>query len=237
MEQEILHEFALNEQGLLINAKNAQKGEKYICPGCKTEFILKKSGNIGKGSRRPHFAHNVLEGNCSHESYLHNTFKIKTLEYLNEIISKGLPLNINWKCNYCNNEHNLNLIGFSEAKVEFNMKECIPDIALFDRNGRIVMVIEIVYKHPPEDKVIKFYKNNKIILNQIIIYSEDDLINVENKIKNPSSVDLCIKPKITYNGLLTTNYRRNNGVPNDFIDNPEKYYSKNGKFYRKRRRF
>jgi len=237
--KEILHEYATTVNGLLIRANVAKKGEEYFCPGCKDKFILKNSGKTGKGSRRPHFAHNNLEGSCSHESYLHNTFKLKTLELIKDHISKGLPLNINWECNSCKKEHNVNLLAF-DVKAEFNMKERTPDIALFNRDGNVFAVIEIIYKHPPDDGAINFYRLNKIVLIQIIISSDDDLENVENKVKSPTSVDLCIVPQVpTYRLSIpvrtpTTNYRNPNRVPRDLLDNPQKYGSKNGKIYQKR---
>jgi hypothetical protein len=166
---------------------------------------------------------------------LHNAFKIKTLELIKNNIGKNLPLNINWKCNFCKKEHNCNLLIF-DAKAEFNLKKCIPDIALFNQYGNIFAVIEIIYKHPPEDDTIKFYRENKIILIQIIIISDDDLDNVENKVKYPTSVDICITPQVQTFRLPVpiTQHRNQNNVPRDLIDNPQKYYSKNGKFHQKK---
>jgi len=240
MKVELLHEFGVTKNVTLVKANEAQKGEEYFCPGCNDKFILKKSGNIGKGSRRPHFAHDNLDGSCSYESYLHNAFKIRTFEIIKENINKGLPLNITWKCDYCNNQHCIDLIGIYNAKLEHNMIERVPDIALFDRNGRVCLVIEIVYKHPPEDGAIKFYRENNIILIQIIISSDNDLNDVENKLMNPSSVGWCAIPqKPIYRQSLPihrdyVNTVSQNRVPHDFIDNPQKYYTKNGSFYKKK---
>jgi len=239
MQKEILHEYATTINGILIKANIAKKGEEYFCPSCKDKFILKNSGKTGKGSRRPHFAHNNLEGSCSHESYLHNTFKLKTLELIKDKISKGLPLNINWKCNSCNKEHNANFSVF-DVKAEYNMKDRTPDIALFNQLGNVYGVIEIIYKHPPEDGAINFYNANNIALVQVIISSDDDLENVENKIRNPASVNLCIVPRVQNNRLpnktrnSVPHYRSSNNMPSDLLDNPQKYYSRNGKFYKKR---
>ena len=233
MQKEILHEFAITRNGIIVSAKNAPKGEDYFCPSCKDKFILKNSGKTGRGSRRPHFAHNNFEGNCSYESYLHNTFKIKTLEIINEYINKKLPLNVSWKCNNCNLIHNGNFL-IADVKIEHNMKECIPDIALFDHTGRVFAVIEIIYKHPPEEKTVIFYLQNKIILIQVNIFSEEALNNVENRIRNPTSINICLRQQIPIKPRINANYRMNNGVPRDFIDNPNKYYSKNGNIYKKR---
>jgi len=239
MQKEILHEYATTINGILIKANVAKKGEEYFCPSCKDKFILKNSGKTGKGSRRPHFAHNNLEGSCSHESYLHNTFKLKTLELIKDQISKGLPFIINWKCNYCNKEHNANLLVF-DVKAEYNMKDRTPDIALFNQLGNVFAVIEIIYKHPPEDGAINFYNLNNIVLIQVIISSDDDLENVENKIRNPTSVNLCFVPQVQNYKLPikirtpVSHYRSSNNMPSDLLDNPQKYYSRNGKFYQKR---
>jgi hypothetical protein len=127
-----------------------------------------------------------------------------------------------------------------DAKAEFSLKERTPDIALFNQYGNVFVVIEIIYKHPPEDGAIKFYRENKIVLIQIIIISDDDLDNVENKLKYPTSVDICIVPQVqTYRlpipiNIPTTYYRNPNSIPRDLIDNPQKYYSKNGKFYQRK---
>ena len=83
MVKEILYTTALDENGNLIRINDAEKGGTYYCPNCKSEFILRKSGKTGKGSRRPHFAHNNLTTNCTGESNLHFSFSI----YINQTIS------------------------------------------------------------------------------------------------------------------------------------------------------
>jgi len=239
MRQELLHEYGLNELGILINAKDASKGVKYFCPGCNAVFILKKSGNTGSGSRRPHFAHNTAEHICSYESYLHKTFILRTVEFLKDRLKNNQPIEVHWACNICKMQHNVNLVGFSGVKSEFSLKERKPDIALFDQSGNVIVVIEIIYKHPPEDGAIQFYRKHNIHVIQIIISSENDLNNIEQKIKKPTSFDLCILPKIPQAPLLVPalqKRRSSNGIPSDLLDNPNKYYSHNGKFYRKKGR-
>jgi len=250
MQKELLHKYALTKSGAIVKADNAQKGEEYFCPGCNGEFIFKNSGNTGKGSRRAHFAHKALEPNCSHESYLHNAFKIMALEIIKDHISKGVPLNIAWKCNYCHGAHNGTLAPF-DAKIEFNLKECRPDIALFDQNGRVFAVIEVVYKHPPEDGTRKFYKDNQICLIQVDVSSDEDLENIEYKVKNPTSVDACFAQRPVQQ-ILTLQYlqylqllaglnsmprrtgvscapRRSGGPLIDRIENQRRYRSNHGK--------
>ena len=67
-----------------------------------------------------------------------------------------------------------------------------PDIALLDEEENVLAVIELVVTHKPEESVLQYYKERKIILVQINLTSEEDLKNVENKIKKPDIVDLCL---------------------------------------------
>ncbi len=73
MAKEILYTTAIDVYGKLIHIKDATKGRTYYCPECKNKFVLRKSKNTGKGSKRPHFAHNVTTG-CTPKSVLHNSF-------------------------------------------------------------------------------------------------------------------------------------------------------------------
>ena len=241
MKQELLYEYGLNEQGQIIKAKDAHKGKKYICPGCKTDFILRKSGKTGPGSRIPHFAHNNLTDSCSFESYLHKTFILKTVEFLQELINKNLPLVVNWKCSLCQDKHTMNILhNISGVKAEYSMKERKPDITLYLSSGIVPAVIEVIYKHPPEKEALQFYRQHNIRVIQIKIASDNDLDNIEQKLINPTSFDLCITPRFRKIPLISVGrprFRPSNGIPNDFLDNPGKYYSKNGKFYIKRRRW
>jgi hypothetical protein len=66
-----------------------------------------------------------------------------------------------------------------------------PDIALFDKTGKVFAVIEIVVTHKPEDTVIKYYKENNIVLIQIELDSENDLENIDNKLESAARVN-CI---------------------------------------------
>jgi hypothetical protein len=196
MKKQLLYITALNENGILVKANDAEKTGKYSCPICKNELILKKSGNTKKGSKRPHFAHYSLTENCTPESVLHYSFKKMLLDKIKDYINKELPMNIVWHCNYCHSHHEGNLLKkVCDVKNEFDMKICRPDIALFDEKGNVFAVIEIIVTHKPEDNVINYYKDNNIILIQIELDSEDDLENIDEKIKIPSLVDCCLNPK------------------------------------------
>jgi hypothetical protein len=196
MKKQILYVTALNEQGILVKANDAEKTGKYSCPICNNELILKKSGNLGKGSKRPHFAHHHLTEYCTPETALHYSFKKMLLENIKKCIDSKIPIDMIWACNYCHGEHKGNLLKkVADVKDEYYMNVCKPDIALFDEKGKVFAVVEVVVTHRPEENVIKYYHDNNIILIQIELDSENDLDNIDEKIKKPSIVDCCLNPK------------------------------------------
>jgi hypothetical protein len=184
VEKEILHRYAENSDGKIIHISNALMGESYYCPECKEKFIF-KNGEI----RQPHFAHSNTSSNCTGEGYLHKTFKKMLLEFIKNHINKKLPLDINWDCNICQNKHKGNLIGgIIDVKDEYNLDVCRPDIVLINETGITPIIIEVVHKHEPENNVIDYCRNNKIVLIRIKLDSLEDLENINNKITFPTNV-------------------------------------------------
>ncbi len=196
MKKKILYTTAYNEQYLLLKADAAEKGGKYFCPVCQSEMLLRKSGNTGKGSKRPHFAHKVLTENCTAEGVLHFSFKRMLVTKLLQYAQEKKEIFMNWNCKYCGEKHSDNLLKkVYDVKEEYSLQNCKPDIALLNDKGIVFAVIEITVTHAPELNVIKYYAENKIILIQITLSSEDDLNNIDAKIANPDSVDFCFNPK------------------------------------------
>lgn len=228
MVKEILYTTAVDKNGNLIHIDNAEKGINYYCPICKNEFILRKSGKTGKGSKRPHFAHNQLSPNCTPESVLHYSFKKMLINLLGKYKSENKPLVMSWSCNFCNNKNSGNLLEkVASIKEEYNLKVCQPDIALLDEKANVFAVVEIVVTHEPKENVLKYYKENNIILIQINLSSEEDLNDIEKKIKKPNIVDYCLNPKClnyekyTINRKISINIERCGGCLSSLI---EKYY-------------
>jgi hypothetical protein len=201
----ILYTVAFDKSNNLILAKDAEKGDSFTCPICDEKLILRKSGKTGKGAKRPHFAHHKFTENCKPETVLHYTFKRFLSCYIENQIIKKAPIPIRWKCKYCDKEHTGNLLKtVADVKTEYNMNVCQPDIALFNSAGRLFAVIEIIVTHKPEDKVVAYYKDNNIILIEIILASDDDINNIEQKISNPDLIDFCYNPKCPVCGEFQT---------------------------------
>ena len=206
MVKEILYTTAVDKNGNLIHIDNAEKGINYYCPICKNEFILRKSGKTGKGSKRPHFAHNLLSPNCTPEGVLHYSFKKMLINLLGKYKSENKPLVMSWSCNFCNNKNSGNLLEkVASIKEEYNLKVCQPDIALLDEKENVFAVVEIVVTHEPEENVLKYYKENNIILIQINLSSEEDLNDIEKKIIKPNIVDYCLNHQCSKYGKYIIN--------------------------------
>ncbi len=200
----ILYTVAKNHTGDLVTALAAEKGSNYFCPVCNNEVILRKSGKTTKNSKRPHFGHKSLTPNCTPETALHHSFKTLLKQKIEKYIHDSSSFEFAWKCNNCGEKHSGNLIKkTASAKLEYNMEVCQPDIALFDKGGKVFAVIEIVVTHKPEQKVLEFYQSNNIILIQINLESDEDVFNLEAKASNPHQVSFCVNPKCKSCGRAT----------------------------------
>jgi hypothetical protein len=206
MVKEILYTTAIDKSGNLIHAGLAQKGLPYYCPMCKKEFILRKSGNIGKGSKRPHFAHNEITPNCTPEGVLHYAFKKMLITLLERNKAVNIPFILNWNCDACFNRNSGNLLEkVTYIKEEYTLGASRPDIALIDIEGNVIAVIEIVVTHKPEDSILQYYKEKKIVLIQIFLSSVEDLNKVEEKTAYRDIVDFCLNPKCQNSNHNKTN--------------------------------
>ncbi|TSD66351.1 hypothetical protein FFF34_002820 [Inquilinus sp. KBS0705] len=197
----VLYTVAVDTNGMLIKANDAEKAIPYFCPVCKSELILRKSGSTLKGAKRPHFAHRTLTPNCTPETALHYCFKMLLADKLQQHIVDQQSLTIAWHCNYCDEPHSGNLLKkITGLKVEHNLVVCQPDIALFDKENKVFAVIEVVVSHKPEQSALDYYKRNNIIMIQINLSSDIDIDNIDSKIANPNRITTCVNPPCTVCG-------------------------------------
>lgn len=193
----LLLPYAYDCNKTLIHIDNAQKGQKYFCPTCGTELILKISRKT-KGQkyyRRNHFAHKGnVENQCS-ESFLHKYIKEKCAELINSKISKQEDLFFEWDCEKCHERHKGNLLKKAKKVViEYNLGICKPDIALLDEDNKVVIAIEIVVTHKPEPDILRYYNDNKIACLQVVAKDFEDCEIIEEKLTHPDSVNICPNP-------------------------------------------
>jgi hypothetical protein len=127
----------------------AKKANKYICPDCKKDVILKK-GAI----RVHHFAHYKSENPCVYynnpgESQIHKDAKMA----FKTVLDSDINITFTRKCNCCKNNHKHNIDKKSEKsiiKLEhgflFNNSHKKADIAYIEEE-QIKYIFEICYKH------------------------------------------------------------------------------------------
>lgn len=196
----LLLPYAYDCNNNLVHINNAQKGEKYVCPNCGAEVILKKS-RIPEGQkyhRKDHFAHKSNSDNHCSESFLHKLFKDKCVDFIKDKIANGDELRFEWLCDQCNEKHEGNLLKkASDAVSEYDLGICRPDIALLDKSGEVIIVIEIVVTHKPTPETKQYYKDNNIACLLINVTDFDDCENIGHKLSNPNEVYIykCPNPK------------------------------------------
>lgn len=195
--KKLLLPYAYDNAGNLVHIDNAQKENEYTCPVCRTKLALRIS-KIPKGEkfhRSNHFAHLGSSDNHCSESFLHKLFKNKVTEYINEKITNGEQLPFEWDCEKCEEHHSGNLLKKAVKVVEeYNLDSYRPDIALLDKNNKVIIVIEIVVTHEPEPKTIKYYDDNKIACLQIKVESFDDCKLIDYSLAHPTKINMCPNP-------------------------------------------
>ena len=193
----LLLPYAHDINGNLVHIDDAQKGQKYTCPNCGVELLLKIS-KIPEGQkyhRRNHFAHKGNSDNHCSESFLHKLFKEKCAEYIREKISAQEDLFFEWECEKCYEDHKGNLLKKAvEVVTEYDLGVCKPDIALLDEAGKVVIVVEVVVAHKPEPGTLQYYDDNKIACLQINVEDFLDCENIAHKLSHPDRVNLCPNP-------------------------------------------
>ena len=216
--RKILLPFAKDSKGDEIHISDAVKGEKYFCPVCGEELVLRisKIPEGQKGYRKNHFAHKSGNTNTCSESYLHKRTKQKIVDLINDRLNQGVnELKFRWHCDKCGEYHEGNLLK-KAAKVveEYNLTECIPDIALLDKDDNVVIVIEVVVTHEPSENALNYYENHKIACLQLMISDFDDCEDISKRLLSVDKVNICPNP------LCPKCHRRMNRAEMFFIDKP-----------------
>lgn len=173
--------YALDENKNIINAKNALKNQKYFCPSCKSEMILKQ-GNI----RKWHFAHKT--DSCSYDNYLHSLAKIMIANWLTKSKTINLEMNCYNKCDH----YKICKIYSEELcvktnSIEYDLKKYYNSFILehkyngfiadiFCEHEKTPIFIEIYVTH----KCSEYKKTSGIKIIEIKIESEEDIINIIN---------------------------------------------------------
>lgn len=193
----LLLPYAYDSSGKLTHINFAHKNERYTCPTCGADLSLRIS-KIPKGCKyhkTNHFAHKGCVDNHCSESFLHKLFKKRAIDYISAKLVEKNPMWFEWECDKCHEMHKGNLIKKATSIVEeFDLQICRPDIALLDKNNKVIIVIEVVVTHKPTLETLQFYNDNKIACLQINVNDFSDCDRIEEKITHPDVVNLCPNP-------------------------------------------
>lgn len=188
--------YALDTSGKIVHVEKACKDCRYYCIECRKELSLRVS-KIPKGQkyhRRSHFSHQK-DSLCHPETVLHNQFKKMAAAKLQSCLTDHKPFKIFWNCEECYDRHQYDLMeGIAAVKLEYRLKDCQPDITLLSADNTVKAVLEVVVNHKPEPQVVKYYKDQGIIMVRIDLQSFDDLDRLEERIKEPTKVMYCLSP-------------------------------------------
>ena len=205
MMSKLLLPYAYDSNRSLVHIDNATKGKTYTCPNCDAELLLKIS-KIPAGKKyhkRSHFAHKGNSDNHCSESLLHQIFKEKCVEFISKKIANHEHLFFEWNCEKCEERHKGNLLKKVVRVVsEHDLGMCKPDIALFDKDGKVIIVIEVIVTHKPEPDVMQYYDENKIACLQIHVNDFADCDKIAEKLSSPNQINICSNPKCEQCGKI-----------------------------------
>jgi hypothetical protein len=182
----------ISELGEFISPQFAKKGDKYYCPSCKSELILKQ------GIKRIyHFAHKI-DCDCKGETNIHFTAKFKIMEIITNW-NKGLieAPRIERTCNSCLTVKKLQSVPekVKSAVMEYRIKDIICDVVLFGSEGEPLVGIEIRVTHLVDEIKTKKYPIPFIELDGIEIVEHPNLWRPLKDTLNTYLCNGCAKEK------------------------------------------
>lgn len=171
--------FAINKNNNIVDIKNALDNNKYFCPYCHNEMILKR-GQI----RQWHFAHKTDK--CSYDNYLHSIAKRLIADWFNKSEHTILTMNCINQCNQYKkcSIYNENICSitiqksfdlkkyYSKCFLEYKYNNFIADIYCEHKSNPIFIEIYVTHKCSPE----KIKSGIRII--EIQIQSEEDISHI-----------------------------------------------------------
>lgn len=201
---ELANPWALDCNGNPVLPENAERHGIYTCPKCHETLKVRKRGK-GEHSRRAHFYHKV-DTACKGftpddtESYIHKTAKEGVFSIIQSCLDKQEPFLVSWTCPTCGKQFNGNLLHHAKSVlIEKQFKDKAegqghkqPDVSLIDENGKLIVAIEIVYRHDIDPDTWKFYKANSIVVLRLKFDTVEDLNDLKHKLQNPDSVNVCL---------------------------------------------
>lgn len=135
--------YSFDDQGNLVAARRAAKGDSYYCPGCQGRVILKR-GDV----REAHFAHSS-DVNCASETALHKIAKRLISDSINlNASTQDHAVEIEAECEHCG-KHALQAVPpgrFTAAAEEVRVGDYWCDVVGY-RGSSVALALEIRHTH------------------------------------------------------------------------------------------
>lgn len=184
--------FALHNGAIIhISAVVSGRQPDCLCPECKRPLIARK-GAI----KQHHFAHDP-GSQCNLESALHWLGKTLIHDGIRAAISNRTPINLRWRCSYCLDTHESNLVEeITSVEMERHLGQAKPDVLLIGQEGKPLTAIEVVVTHPLEEGTRAFYKASQINVVEIHLSNYDAINDLQDLSRlNATAVSICTRPK------------------------------------------
>ena len=141
------------DEAVDINA--AQPGRPHFCFGCHGEMVIKQ-GRI----KRWHFAHKAGFVQCEKDNTLHEAAKAFICQSFRCAVATGAEYHVGYPCERCKTPISVNVAseGASIASERIVVKGTRSDVAVFQPDGSLRVIIEIVVTHDLESDTKQRYE-------------------------------------------------------------------------------
>ena len=138
-----------------VDIKAAQRGRPHFCFGCRREMVIKR-GCIN----RWHFAHKAGDGQCEKDNTLHEAAKAFICQSFLHAVTTGGKYHVGYPCERCKTPISVNVAveGASIASERIVVKGTRSDLAVFQPDGSLRVIIEIVVTHDLESDTKQKYE-------------------------------------------------------------------------------
>ena len=138
-----------------VHIEDAQRRRPHFCFGCDREMVIRR-GPI----RRPHFAHKAGFVQCEKDNTLHEAAKAFICQGFLHAVATGGEYQVGYPCERCKTPISVNVatkdaIIASERTV---VKGTRSDLAVFQPDGSLRVIIEIVVTHDLESDTKQRYE-------------------------------------------------------------------------------
>ncbi len=152
---EILYPVAYARPYEAVHIEDAERGRSHFCFGCDREMVIRR-GRI----RQPHFAHKADSVQCKKDNTLHEAAKAFICQGFIDAIARGAEYQVGYPCEGCQTPIKVDVAieGASIASERVVVKGTRSDLAIFQPDGSLRVIIEVVVTHDLESDTKQRYE-------------------------------------------------------------------------------